>query len=111
MNCFERTSQNSRYENNKTFRVCIFDADKEKLLCEDNWPIGVGIQKWSFKPKVIDASNAERTDGGYAGGATNGQGHTAAGGDTAVVGGNRLADDTDVEAGVTEAQHNKNGRS
>ena len=32
VSCFERTSQKTRYEDNKTFRIYIFDADKSQLF-------------------------------------------------------------------------------
>jgi hypothetical protein len=56
LSCFERTSEKSRFTDNKTFRLCIYDADKEKLLNDGNWGVGISIQKWMFKPKptVVD---------------------------------------------------------
>ena len=49
--CSDRTSINARTNDNKTFRVCILDMDREKLLSPDNWAVGISIQKWIFKPK------------------------------------------------------------
>ena len=49
--CFDRTSINARINDKKTFRVCILDMDREKLLSPDNWAVGISIQKWIFKPK------------------------------------------------------------
>lgn len=48
---FDRTSESNRYVDNKSFRVCIFEADKAKLLCDNSWSVGISISKWVFKPK------------------------------------------------------------
>ena len=49
--CFDRTPVTSKIKNNKVFRVCILNVDRDKLLCEDNWDTGIVIQRWLFKPK------------------------------------------------------------
>jgi hypothetical protein len=67
VSCFERTSEKSRYTDNKTFRVCIFDADKDKLLCDGNWFVGISIQKWVFKPKPVAANAAGKDVNGTVG--------------------------------------------
>jgi hypothetical protein len=64
MSCFERTSENTRFVDNKSFRICIFDADKALLLCESNWFVGISIQRWVFKPKDV---NQGATSGGRVG--------------------------------------------
>lgn len=67
LSCFDRTSDQSRYVDNKSFRVCIFDMDKSKLLSEANWSLGISISRWVFKPKkegaVEVAQGGERTQG------------------------------------------------
>lgn len=57
LSCFDRTSEKSRYVDNKTFRVCIYVADKNKLLCDGNWSVGISIQKWIFKPRTVGAQD------------------------------------------------------
>jgi len=57
ISCFDRTSANAVSEDNKSFRICIIDADKEKFLSGDNWSVGISIQKWIFKPKVVSDQN------------------------------------------------------
>jgi len=49
--CFDRTPKTSKIKNNKVFRVCILNIDRDKLLCEDNWETGIVIQRWLFKPR------------------------------------------------------------
>ena len=58
LSCFERTSTKSRFVDNKSFRICIFDSDKSKMLCSDKWTSGISIQQWVFKPKAtVDKGN------------------------------------------------------
>lgn len=52
LSCFERTSPNNHYEDNKSFRICIWEMDKSKLLCGHSWTVGISISPWVFKPKV-----------------------------------------------------------
>ena len=49
--CFERTSDRSRLKLNKSFRVCILAADKDKLQSPDCWSAGITISEWEFRPK------------------------------------------------------------
>ena len=63
LSCFDRTSQNTRYTENKSFRVCIPDVDKEKLLCANSWSVGITISRWVFKPKA-DPFLASKETGG-----------------------------------------------
>ena len=51
VSCFDRTSSLALNSDNKTFRVCILDMDKNIFLRDDNWTVGISIQKWLFKPK------------------------------------------------------------
>ena len=51
VSCFDRTSSLALHSDNKTFRVCILDMDKNIFLRDDNWTVGISIQKWLFKPK------------------------------------------------------------
>lgn len=64
ISCFERKAENkpARFADNKTFRLCIIDADKDKLLCEANWTVGISIQRWVFKPKK-DGQGVRAEDG------------------------------------------------
>jgi len=55
ISCFERVPPIGKKYDNKTFRLCIIDFDKYKLLSDNNWSTGVTIQKWVFKPKESDA--------------------------------------------------------
>ena len=48
VNCFQA---NSRFENSKTFRVCITENDEAKFLDPTIWPKNVIIRNWHFKPK------------------------------------------------------------
>jgi len=57
ISCFNRTSANAVFDDNKSFRICIIDADKEKFLSGENWSVGISIQNWIFKPK--DVSNQD----------------------------------------------------
>jgi hypothetical protein len=60
ISCYERTSVNPRISDNKSFRVCVVDADKDKFLIEENWAVGISIQRWIFKPeKDVEHSNCE----------------------------------------------------
>ena len=68
ISCFERTSENARVADNKSFRICIFDADKALLLCESNWFVGISIQRWVFKPKK-DSQEAAAAGGTVVAGA------------------------------------------
>ena len=79
LSCFERTSDKSRYVDNKTFRVCILDADKAKLLSDENWAFGVCIQKWSFKPKVNAGDGGPRGTEGESGDVSNSGGDASSG--------------------------------
>ena len=72
VSCFDRTLLNSRYADNKTFRICVLDADRDKLLSADNWPIGVCIEKWKFKPKKTDGERFTDRNGAGAGDAASG---------------------------------------
>jgi len=59
VSCFERTSTKEPvFTDNKSFRVCILDVDKSILLCENNWFVGISIQKWKFKPKTDSTDGA-----------------------------------------------------
>lgn len=66
VSCFDRAPVKlpnpQKDDENKTFRVCIFDADKDKLLCADNWSIGISIQRWIFKPKAETHAEASDSD-------------------------------------------------
>ncbi len=48
--CFELKRGPRQPEDNKSFRICIFAADKSKLLVKDNWASGILIQEWIFRP-------------------------------------------------------------
>lgn len=52
ISCYERTSPNSPYSDNKSFWLCIAEMDKDKLLCANNWSVGISITRWVFKPKI-----------------------------------------------------------
>lgn len=54
VSCYERTSSKRLLDANKTFRICIFTADRAKFLSPDNWSVGICIEKWMFKPKADD---------------------------------------------------------
>jgi len=74
ISCYDRTSDNNRYADNKSFRVCIFDADKSKLLNDSSWSVGISISKWVFKPKAEGGAadgtaRTTRNGGGAEGGA------------------------------------------
>lgn len=73
VSCFERTSEKSRFTDNKTFRICIFDADKAELLSDSNWSVGISIQRWVFKPKVGGQEGVGGTGGIVAGGVSTGE--------------------------------------
>jgi len=62
ISCFERTSPKSPFAENKTFRVCILDIDKSTLLCDNNWSVGISIQKWIFKPKAASAEGVSKNN-------------------------------------------------
>lgn len=49
--CFELKPGPRQPEGNKSFRVCIFAADKPKLLIKEKWDSGIFIQEWIFHPK------------------------------------------------------------
>jgi len=49
--CFELRRGPKQPEDNKCFRICIFAADKSKLLVKDSWASGILIQEWIFHPK------------------------------------------------------------
>jgi hypothetical protein len=49
--CFELKPGVKQPANNKCFRVCIFAADKQKLLVKDKWASGILIQEWIFRPE------------------------------------------------------------
>lgn len=76
VSCYDRTSMTSRYSDNKTFRICVFDADKDKLLCANNWPVGVSIQRWTFKPKGTEDSGPTARSGPGSGGVNRADGAT-----------------------------------
>lgn len=61
ISCYERKSENPVFKDNTSFRVCIIDADKEAFLNGANWSVGISIQRWVFKPKVV--SNQDATTG------------------------------------------------
>ena len=63
ISCFDRTPLLSRFADNKTFRVCIANADKAKLLRPDNWASGISIQKWIFKTKDNELDNGITLNG------------------------------------------------
>lgn len=90
ISCYDRTSETNRYADNKSFRVCIFEADKAKLLCDSSWSVGISISKWVFKPKP---------EGGEAGG-TGGTARTVRGAE----GGVRGASDNSVGARGEEGE-------
>jgi hypothetical protein len=52
VSCFERTSDKTRQMDSKSFRICIFEADRSILLDDSNWTVGISIQLWVFKPKT-----------------------------------------------------------
>jgi hypothetical protein len=61
LTCFELKSSSTSPSDNKAFRVCIVDDDRNKLCDCDNWAIGVSIRVWTHKPKkdgVSDATSA-----------------------------------------------------
>lgn len=68
LSCFERTSAKSRFSDNKTFRVCIIDADRTKLMSENNWSVGISISKWVFHPKEDQTMDAASHEVGGTGG-------------------------------------------
>ena len=49
INCFQ---VKSRFDNSKTFRVCITLSDEEKFLDSRIWPKNVILRNWHFKPKT-----------------------------------------------------------
>ena len=98
LSCYDRTSPETRYTENKSFRVCIVDADKSKLLCADSWSVGITISRWVFKKK---------TDGTAPGdtgveGAVQGVQEGAAGGEREMTGGE---EGTEMEGDESEAQN------
>ena len=50
VNCFQA---NSKFENSKTFRVCITENDEAKFLDPAIWPRNVIIRNWHFKSKIV----------------------------------------------------------
>ena len=65
ISCYERTPENSKYADNKSFRICIFQADKSALLSDSSWSSGISIEPWVFKPKNDRRSETgERNDVG-----------------------------------------------
>lgn len=72
VSCFERTSEKSRFADNKTFRICIYDADKKELLSDSNWFVGISIQRWVFKPKAVDQEGVGGMDRSASGGVDTG---------------------------------------
>ena len=60
ISCFERRNVMT---DNKTFRVCIMDVDRDKLLSSENWSIGISIQRWVFRPKPEVDEEEEVDDG------------------------------------------------
>ena len=49
--CFELKPGPRQPAGNKCFRICIFAADKPKLLVKEKWESGILIQEWIFHPK------------------------------------------------------------
>ena len=47
--CFELKPGPRQPIDNKCFRVCIFAADKQKLLVKEKWSSGILIQEWIFR--------------------------------------------------------------
>jgi hypothetical protein len=55
--CFELRPGPRQPPDNKCFRICIFAADKSKLLVKDSWASGIWIQEWIFHPKNPNTPN------------------------------------------------------
>ena len=51
LSVYDRTPKVPRIAGNKSFRVCIVNSDRHKLLLEENWGAGITIQHWDFGPK------------------------------------------------------------
>ena len=59
--CFELKPGPRQPIDNKCFRVCIFAADKQKLLVKEKWSSGILIQEWIFR-KNDTPQNHKDTD-------------------------------------------------
>ena len=57
VSCFQ---VKTKFENSKTFRVCITASDEEKFLDPKNWPANVMIRTWHFKPKNVSDEASTR---------------------------------------------------
>gem|GEM_PF-4699559 len=55
--CFELKPGPRQPPDNKCFRICIFAADKSKLLVKDSWASGIWIQEWIFHPRNPSTPN------------------------------------------------------
>ena len=40
-----------KFRNYCTMRICVFDADVDKLMCPELWPDGVSVRPWAFKKR------------------------------------------------------------
>jgi len=60
--CFELKRGPHQPEDNKSFRICIFAADKTKLLVKDHWASGILIQEWIFRSKDDIALSAQNDE-------------------------------------------------
>ena len=51
LTCFELKNESRQQSDNKSFRLCIVDVDKDKLFNSDSWSVGVSLREWFHKPK------------------------------------------------------------
>ena len=57
-------SDNLRISDNKSFRICIIAADKDKFLDTSKWTVGISIRPWVRKPNKDTVVNEQDSASG-----------------------------------------------